>query len=463
MKYLGFIVLILIATNLCAATIEEQFETQYHNRDDNGFDVNLEIKYSIDSLMGEPVVKGQARYTLGAFISVDGGRYEPHRIPAKVLSKIKVVDLVLALPFSSSATYRSDELGSRSSLLIDVDFGALSYPGKGWSFNTPGSPDWSRWIYYNYLGEQKYIAKPDAIRLFKAANEADAMDRLLAMLGREIKTITFDVSAVRDWLKESALYPLSIKPEPSDATVQIVNIKPAYYNGIGLKEGRYQVRVKKAGYVPQTQWIALSADQTEFSIVLKKTPEEDEFAALLDATEETLEDDDFLDSIDADQDRIKASEESKNNNKRFAGKSALDKIEGYGLQARLLPITANYNADLKGCSDGEPHKPAAKFTCHYFEPLILLSYKCYDCEEISEAEAARNERAAKREKAEKRRKSCARQERQWEKTVAEYPAALSRWEREREVCLKTVRQRYAESIDSLIYDAESVNDLMEEF
>jgi hypothetical protein len=464
MKYLGFILLILIATNLNAQTFEDRFETQYHNRDDNGFDVNLEIQYSIDSLMGEPVVKAQARYTIGESIDVDGKRYEKNQIPDNVLNKIKIIDLVLALPFSSSEIVKSDHIGAWTNLFIDVDLGALSYPGKKWSFNPPGSPDWGHWIYYDYFGEQKYVVKPDAIRLFKTQSKTGSLNDLPGWLGRKIKTISFDVSPVRDWLKESSLYPLSIKPEPSDAIVQIVNIKPVYYNGIGLKEGRYQISVRKEGFVKQTMWVNLSADQTEFTVVLKKSPEEDDFEALLDETEKTLDEEDFLESIDEDQDRLKATEEAMNDNMRFAGKSPLEKIAGYGLQARLSPFTAKYNTELNACSDGKPNKPAAKFKCRLQRSINLtLTSECYDCEEISAAQAARNKEAARREKAENRRRACSRQERQWEKAVREYPSALSKWKHGRESCLLRVKQRYDDSIDSLIQDAESANALMEEF
>ena len=67
----------------------------------------------------------------------------------------------------------------------------------------------------------------------------------------------------------SSKYSLTIKPTPSDARVQIMNIKPKYYDGIKLKKGKYDIRVSKKGYQTVRTWINLQKDEY-FTVTLKK-------------------------------------------------------------------------------------------------------------------------------------------------------------------------------------------------
>jgi len=46
----------------------------------------------------------------------------------------------------------------------------------------------------------------------------------------------------------SKQYSLTIRPEPSDAQVKILNIKPKYQDGIKLEAGQYKIEVSKLGY-----------------------------------------------------------------------------------------------------------------------------------------------------------------------------------------------------------------------
>jgi len=48
--------------------------------------------------------------------------------------------------------------------------------------------------------------------------------------------------------KGTQKYSLTIKPTPSNARVQIMNIKPKYYDGIKLKKGKYDIKVSKKSY-----------------------------------------------------------------------------------------------------------------------------------------------------------------------------------------------------------------------
>ena len=61
--------------------------------------------------------------------------------------------------------------------------------------------------------------------------------------------------------KDVAKYPLTIQVTPYDAKVQILNIKPKYYDGIQLEKGKYTIRVSKKGYFTQEG----IADPSEYS------------------------------------------------------------------------------------------------------------------------------------------------------------------------------------------------------
>ena len=62
---------------------------------------------------------------------------------------------------------------------------------------------------------------------------------------------------------------LSINPTPSDARVQITNIKPRYYKGIALQGGTYTIKVSKEGYYTKTGNIELYDNQS-IDVLLEK-------------------------------------------------------------------------------------------------------------------------------------------------------------------------------------------------
>jgi hypothetical protein len=64
-------------------------------------------------------------------------------------------------------------------------------------------------------------------------------------------------------------YSFQVKVVPSNARVQIMNIKTKFYNGIKLKEGSYRIRVSKKGYITSDKWIKLERDRS-LNITLKK-------------------------------------------------------------------------------------------------------------------------------------------------------------------------------------------------
>ncbi len=64
-------------------------------------------------------------------------------------------------------------------------------------------------------------------------------------------------------------YALTIIPTPSDAKVQITNIKPRYEDGMRLKRGTYKIKVSKVGYESKRFTIALNRDSGK-EVSLKK-------------------------------------------------------------------------------------------------------------------------------------------------------------------------------------------------
>ncbi len=67
----------------------------------------------------------------------------------------------------------------------------------------------------------------------------------------------------------SNLYALTIFAKPSDAKIQIMNIKPKYYPGIKLEKNRYAIRVSKLGYIASNFYVNIHND-TSRTISLKK-------------------------------------------------------------------------------------------------------------------------------------------------------------------------------------------------
>lgn len=61
---------------------------------------------------------------------------------------------------------------------------------------------------------------------------------------------------------------------PDGANVYIMNIKPAYRDGIELERGKYDIKVVKKGYQTYRQWIVLSEDLT-LDVKLEKSAQEE--------------------------------------------------------------------------------------------------------------------------------------------------------------------------------------------
>ena len=76
-------------------------------------------------------------------------------------------------------------------------------------------------------------------------------------------------SKISAW-KCTNLYSLNIETTPVNARVQIMNIKPKYYDGIRLKPRRYTIRVSQPGYHTENYYIDFQDDSTYVSTLQKK-------------------------------------------------------------------------------------------------------------------------------------------------------------------------------------------------
>lgn len=59
---------------------------------------------------------------------------------------------------------------------------------------------------------------------------------------------------------------LYVACDPVDCRVRILNILPAYYNGIPLDPGRYKLEISKPGFIQQIKWIEIGESSKRFDV-----------------------------------------------------------------------------------------------------------------------------------------------------------------------------------------------------
>ncbi|MCB1776818.1 MAG: PEGA domain-containing protein [Candidatus Competibacteraceae bacterium] len=93
-----------------------------------------------------------------------------------------------------------------------------------------------------------------------------------------VKIINSDVTMPVKLVKQPepakpTLYRLTVRPNPSNAQIRIMNIKPRYEPGIALGPGRYIVEVSRAGYETQTLTVRVADADVTLPVTLIKEPE----------------------------------------------------------------------------------------------------------------------------------------------------------------------------------------------
>ncbi len=81
-------------------------------------------------------------------------------------------------------------------MYVSIDLGAMSKPDL-WSYNTPGSPNWDKFIYNGSSDSPMYFNKEKTIKVMKEFKRFGLGEHLSA--ARTI-SIGYDVSAVRDYM-----------------------------------------------------------------------------------------------------------------------------------------------------------------------------------------------------------------------------------------------------------------------
>ncbi len=67
------------------------------------------------------------------------------------------------------------------------------------------------------------------------------------------------LSFVLDPVKTGAK--LYVTTQPEDCRIRILNIGPAFYNGMELEKGKYKLEVSKSGYETKVQWVVIDSGQ----------------------------------------------------------------------------------------------------------------------------------------------------------------------------------------------------------
>jgi hypothetical protein len=73
--------------------------------------------------------------------------------------------------------------------------------------------------------------------------------------------------------EKPALYRLTVRPDPSDAQIRILNIKPRYEPGIELESGSYTVEVSRSGYETRVLTVRVANADVTMPVTLVKEPE----------------------------------------------------------------------------------------------------------------------------------------------------------------------------------------------
>jgi len=248
----------------------------------------VKIKYKLWPQMGEPVEYYSVYWKIDPTLYLRSGSSSiSSQSPAvqKAFAQLHPVDPTL---FGITATYKDgpDSLGNRysRSAFFQFDGGSLTGSGKGYSYNTPGSPDWSHFILNGFRIAGQYVSSDEAKKIFQQLDKQ-------SFKFSGVKNLTFfGISELNAAIKGEQIYPLMINVSgASGSHISILNIKPPYRDGIELKPGRYHIHVEHAYFQPADQWVQLDAEHTEFNIQLKrkKSKEVEEFEDMLNETEAT--------------------------------------------------------------------------------------------------------------------------------------------------------------------------------
>ena len=99
---------------------------------------------------------------------------------------------------------------------------------------------------------------PGTHRLRVDAAGYDAYEKRIRVESGRAMSLYVDLSEAAP--SQGRLY---VETTPGDARVRVLNIGPAFYQGMELDPGRYHVEVSAQGYETQKRWVILSAGEDE--------------------------------------------------------------------------------------------------------------------------------------------------------------------------------------------------------
>ena len=125
------------------------------------------------------------------------------------------------------------------------------------------------------------VCSAEAIDLFKSIGEG--LDTVINTVGEtitgtdeakndqeKISTNTDNKNGTTDRQENQRKYSLTVKTNPMDSTVKIMNISPKYYKGINLQPGHYDLLVKKDGYKEYRKTINITNSNVSIDVNLQK-------------------------------------------------------------------------------------------------------------------------------------------------------------------------------------------------
>lgn len=128
----------------------------------------VKVKYKLYSMMGEPVELYAVYWELSPYINLRTGSTLVSLMSAEVQEAYAKVTLHYKSKFIISLSHLNSYRAS-----FRFSGGALKKSGTGYSFDTPGSPSWNKYMLKNRYGND-YYSKKEAINIFKSIPEDQA-------------------------------------------------------------------------------------------------------------------------------------------------------------------------------------------------------------------------------------------------------------------------------------------------
>ena len=128
----------------------------------------VKVKYKLYSMMGEPVEVYAVYWELSPYINLRSGSVLVSTLPSKVQEAYAKVSLHYKSKFVIDMYHTNSYRAS-----FRFSGGALKKSGTGYSFDTPGSPSWNKYMLKSSSGNA-YYSKKEAIDIFKSTPEQSA-------------------------------------------------------------------------------------------------------------------------------------------------------------------------------------------------------------------------------------------------------------------------------------------------